>query len=424
MILTPLQQKALDEIDSLVSDFPQGGRIGVIGGVAGTGKSTLIRFLVEEYEGVLVVTPTGKAAVRAREVSGALTKTIHSWLYRVEENPKNGVLNWILKSPHEVSPRPSCGFVIVDEASMVTFSVFRDLFSVCKKLGLHIILVGDFFQLPPVETDQKFAGFSVFNDELPAAFRVTLTEIHRQALDSPIIRATMALRTGQFPADGLSELPFILERDVPTYGAEAASSSGVIICHKNITRSNINRAVRGKLGKSPDNIEKGEPLLVMANNYVVEVYNGETVDILSVPAPINTEPTPVFDAESNSSTYVNFLGCTVNTPMLGKQPVCIADKEVLSTLNGVSSFAVKKSARRLAEDKFGYSVDGVLQGPSYLQANLGYVLTAHKAQGSEFNSGVVVLEPSVRLTTTEGRRWAYTAVSRFKKSVQICWKDV
>ena len=53
--------------------------------------------------------------------------------------------------------------------------------------------------------------------------------------------------------------------------------------------------------------------------------------------------------------------------------------------------------------------------PPFLHANWGYVYTTHKSQGSQWPSAMVVIEPSVRVRTTEGRRWLYTALTRAEK---------
>jgi exodeoxyribonuclease-5 len=421
MKLTDGQQNALDQIRGLQKTSPQGGAIGVVSGAAGTGKTTLIRELVnDEEDGLLVCCPTGKASVRVREASGAKSKTIHSWLYEAKEDPENGTLKWGLREPGKIE-RPRCGYLVIDEASMVTFGVFRDLFRRARDLELNLILIGDGHQLPPVEMDPQLHDFSVFSPDLPAAFRVNLTEIHRQALDSPIIRASMGVRLGQFPGQALAELPIVLESALTRTAAEAYAAEGATICHRNVTRHQLNSAIREYGGRTPDVLDKGEPLLVAANNYLLEVFNGEVVTVLTTPAPINTEPVGVRDANANASCFVNYLEVQVDTPLKGRQVALVADREVFGTLGSVAPFAARKAARRLCEAEFGHNDDGTPAGPPYLQAHLGYVLTTHKAQGSEWTHGVVVIEPTIKLGSADGRRWAYTALTRFKKEVKLCW---
>ena len=422
MQLTSGQQQALDSIQALQKPHPNGGGVGCVSGFAGTGKTSLIKVLVDEHEeDVLVCCPTGKACVRAREAAGARTKTIHSWLYEVDEDEKTGALYWGLKKIDKME-RPRCGFLLVDEASMVTFSVFSDLYARCRDLGLNLILVGDGFQLPPVETDPKLSGFSVFSPEMPAAFKVQLTEIHRQALDSPIIRASMAIRQGQFAGEALSDLPLVLESRLQEEARTAWETEGVTIVHRNITRHQLNNGIRSDMGKGSEQLDKGEPLLVVQNNYPLETFNGETVTNLNQPSPINTEPLAVHDAHTTSSIFVNVIQVQVDTPLKGRQMACVADREVFGTLGTVGAYVVKRAARRLLLDEYGHTDDGDVGGPPFMQANLGYILTCHKSQGSQWSHGIVVIEPSLRLGTNDGRRWAYTALTRMCKQVKICWR--
>jgi len=421
MRLTSGQQLALDSIRGLQKTHPNGGGVGCVSGYAGTGKTSLIKVLADELDDdLLVCCPTGKACVRVREAAEAKSKTIHSWLYEVTEDEKTGALNWGLKQIAKME-RPRCGFLLVDEASMVTHSVFCDLYGRCRDLGLNLVLVGDGFQLPPVETDLKRAGFSVFSPDMPASFKVQLTEIHRQALDSPIIRASMALRQGQFAGEALSDLPLVLESKLQEEARLTFESEGVVIVHRNVTRHALNNGIRADMGKGAAQLEKGEPLLVTQNNYQLETFNGETVTSLTTPTPINASPVAVHDAHTTSSAYVNFLQVQVDTPLKGRQVACVADREVFGTLGTVGAFAVKRAAQRLLLDQYGHTDDGEVAGPPYLQANVGYVLTCHKSQGSSWRHGIVVIEPSLRLGTNDGRRWAYTALTRFEKEARICW---
>ena len=59
--------------------------------------------------------------------------------------------------------------------------------------------------------------------------------------------------------------------------------------------------------------------------------------------------------------------------------------------------------------------------PALLSANLGYCLTAHKAQGSEWPVVVVYIDPGIRTRTIDGRRWLYTAITRAQQQALICY---
>jgi ATP-dependent exoDNAse (exonuclease V) alpha subunit len=424
MNLTAGQETALQCIRDLQANFPEGGGVGVISGYAGTGKTTLIRVIDEECEGgAYVITPTGKASVRVREATGAKSQTIHRWLYQADEDEKTGELKF-KKKPIGSVEIPQCGFVIVDEASMVGFDVFRDLYLYAKHNGLNVILIGDGFQLPPVEMEKAKQAFSVFDPEFPAHFKIQLTEVLRQALDSPIIRVSMGIRTGQWAEDALGDLPKVLPSKLHEEAHRVFEADGASICHRNATRHTINAGIR-TIRQLPDmQVQIGEPLLVTQNNYSYDVYNGEVITALSDPEMINLTPVAVRDRFKNASTYVNYYKVNVLSPTNGKVPAMIADKEVFGQLGDVGPYAVRRSGMDLVNTIYGeveFDKDRITKIPRHLHANLGYTLTAHKSQGSEFGEVLVVMEPSVRLGTIEGRRWAYTAVTRGKRLASVCW---
>lgn len=419
MNLTKGQEEALAAIRDLNSRFPDGGGVASVSGYAGTGKTTMLKVLAEEYPGLTVLTPTGKAGVRVREATGAESSTIHRWMYRVTEDEKTGKLDFVLRDLGDI-PVLVGGFVVVDEASMVGYEVFKNLYKFCKSLNLNLVLVGDGFQLPPVEMDKTKQSFSVFAPEFPAHVKVQLTEVLRQAQDNPIIRAGMGLRTGQWAQEALSGLPVVAWKDLNSEARRVWEEGGFTVCHRNATRNNINRAIRADLGYGDSWLEPGEPLLVTQNNYRIEVYNGEILTLDRPPDPLNQSPVAVRDRFKNASTFVNFWLTEVQTPVLGCKEIVLADKEVFGTLGDVGAHVVSREAKGFIKWKFDNRNQD--DRPAFLHANLGYCLTAHKAQGSEAPEVLVVLESSIRLGSDEGRRWAYTALTRGQRVASICWE--
>lgn len=423
MNLTAGQTDALAKVAELQKTKPDGGGIGIVSGYAGTGKTTLLRVLQNEHEEeFLVVTPTGKAAVRVREATGARAITIHRWLYEVKEDEDTGQLEGGLK-PLEKVERPRCGFLVCDEASMVTSKVFHDLKNYCKAMELNLILVGDSFQLPPVEMDQTLKEFTVFDPAIPADFRVNLTEILRQALDSPIIRASMEIRTGRWVEEALGMLPAVSAKDLYPAANTVFEKGGATICHRNATRHLINAGVRQVRGLAEGVLKQGEPLMVTQNNYDLELYNGEITDVGAEPTLRNLYPLAVVDRFRNANCTVSLYETTVKSPVLGPGQAIVADKEVFGALGDVGAHCVRREAvfRGYARPTKG-GTEETMQRPAYLSANLGYAATAHKSQGSEYSDVLVVLEDSLRLNSLDGKRWCYVAVTRAKKNIAICWK--
>ena len=112
----------------------------VIAGHAGVGKTSLIKILSSSVGIPLVLTPTGKAAVRVTEATGLDACTVHRWLYKPVE--VNGGLKFVRRQMIDIIP-PKSKLVVIDEASMVNSKMWADVRDVCKFHGLTVVLVGD-----------------------------------------------------------------------------------------------------------------------------------------------------------------------------------------------------------------------------------------------------------------------------------------
>lgn len=412
MNLTKGQEEALVAIRDLKKAFQEGGGIGVISGYAGTGKTTLIKVIAQENPKQFVLTPTGKAAVRVREAAGVRAMTIHRWLYEPIEDKETGEFTFKLREEVELPPS---SLLIIDEASMVSYNVFKDLYSLAKEHQLNIVFIGDGFQLPPVEFETAKQDFSVLSEVFPSDFRIHLTEVLRQALDSPIIQVSMRLREGDmFALEGLGSIP---HADLEVVAAQIWEDSGATVVHRNQTRHQINNGLRKRFGFPVDQLQKREPLLVVKNNYMLDIYNGEIVTVQSSPQSLEGA-VAVADRYKNASIFSDYLLADIENAQ-----IVFSDVEVFGKLNDVRQGPIRKTGNRIIDRHYPREEDddSIDLRPRFLHANLGYALTAHKAQGSEFADVLVVIEPSVRLHHLEGRRWAYTAVTRGKKRVRLCY---
>ena len=390
--------------------------------------NTQVLRAITESEDITVLTPTGKAASRVKEVAPtANAMTIHRWLYEIVEDPDTGKLLTTLKS--EVTlPENRC--IFIDEASMVTFKMARDLYTVCKTHGLNLVFMGDSFQLPPVEMNEELRNFSVLSSDFPAHYRVDMTEIVRQALDSPIIRVSMEVRDMRSSLAGLSSLPCFSVDKLPEEGAKTFDNGGFVICHKNVTRHTLNNSVRKQLGYG-EKLKRGEPLMVLFNNYDVDLFNGEIVSVLTEPQLLGTKPVPVRDRYINETMNMWYYETAVDSPQ-GRVKVLYSDAEVFGTSGKINTKAIRKAGqdysrslmiadRKQEESPISYQELKDIKGLPVLNANLGYVSTAHKSQGQEAPEVIVFIEDSIRMHTQDGRRWLYSALTRAKQSLKICW---
>lgn len=405
MELTKGQAEGLEMIRRIASnDGPI--KIGVLAGYAGTGKTTMLKVVCEELGTPIIVAPTGKAALRVREATGATAQTIHRWMYAVRENGETGELSWELKIPDEIETGEA-GVLVIEEASMVNSDLWEDVYETCKILQLNIIIVGDPFQLPPVANKPDEEEFNLLAENFMYDERVVLTEVLRQALESPIIRASMMVRNGD-SVRAIFELPRIKIGDLVSESGRITSGGGVVICHTNDTRNKLNLAVR-QARNLPMEIQKDEPLLVLQNNYQYNRFNGEIVRFDSWEQ--DKEPKgnhEVKDKYRKQSAFTRFGVASIDS---GSHLAVLAEAQVFGMMpdKKIGSSQIAKVARWvMGKDQ------------SLLSCNFGYAMTAHKAQGSEWNEVLVVMEGTVRQNTLDGQRWTYTAMTRAKDRLSLC----
>ena len=401
--LTDGQNQALEAIDRLKARFPVGGGVLVVNGYAGTGKTSLIRTMGAQAGNILVLAPTGKAAVRVKEAALVRASTIHRWLYTATEDKSTGEVLFTRASLLDIE-HPGFHSIIVDEASMLSADVWTDLYEAALALELNVILIGDEFQLPPVDDTDNF---SVFSPDFEADERVNLTQVLRQALDNPVLRAANAIREGVGYTKELSSLPLIMKDNVIEACVDAWSNGEPIICHKNETRHLINDSIRSSVGRVLP-VEDGEPLLVVKNNYKLNIFNGEIFEIKHVKNCLGG--TNIKNKWMSSACYVEFS----LVELTNGDECIIAHQQLNERTEKIGHKSLEGAAKKLLK---GIGRSDV----PFVHANYGYAISCHRSQGSEWKSGLVLMESSIRLNTLSGRKWAYTALSRFKDSVKICW---
>lgn len=400
------QSAALAAVDTLMARNACG--LLTIVGYAGVGKTTMLRMIGAKYKNPIVVTPTGKAALRVQEASGLPARTIHRWIYKSTTDPKTGKLRFEKRvADVEIPP---CRLVLIDEASMVSADLWADIWRVAKMHDLRIVAVGDGFQLPPVQEKDKPA-FSLLDPafvESLGGTRVELTEVLRQAADSPVVRASMMLREGM-GIKALGELPRVDREDLILVCAETRKVGGIVIAATNNVRFRVNAGMRENLGMADFWPHPMEPFLVLRNNYDAGFYNGEQVSFTGW----KTQPdvaTPVQDRYTGVKADVFF-----GEAIIDSQPCIICVNQLHGGLD-IGGYTLSIAAELWARQHNCWHGEKLTP---FLEVNFGYCYTAHKSQGSEWPYAVVLLEPNVKLDTEDGKRWAYTAVTRAKTAAAI-----
>ncbi len=340
-------------------------------GYAGTGKTTVIKVFSQEHGKIQIITPTGRAALRVRQATGLDASTIHRWLYKPKENEKTGAVSFVRREANDIAV-PQSRIILIDEASMVGPDLWKDIIAVCQQMDLKLVCVGDGFQLPPVQAPNA-PPFSILTPEFAAqlgAERVELTEVLRQAQDSPIIRASMSLRAG-WGMQALTELRRFESSTLAQFIVSTHQHGGVTICHRNVTRMQINAAVRMMLGIRDEMPQKGEPLVVLKNCYEAGVVNGEAVAFDGWEAGLGPEIYErVYDRYKGVEEQARFGATRIG----GNTQVVMALEELHGRLQS-SPRAVEIAGSKWARLNNLYASDTL--APT-VHCNFGYAWTAHK----------------------------------------------
>jgi exodeoxyribonuclease-5 len=368
IVLTDEQNSAQDRIVDWVLNQPDKQEF-ELGGYAGTGKTTLMKFLrarlTEEDVSTQVAAFTGKAC-NVLQRKGIHASTLHSIMYVPHTDPKTHEMTFELRPPETLE----CDLMIVDEASMVSTELYKDL----KTFGVKILWVGDPGQLEPVGD----------NPHLMVKPDFTLSTIHRQALESPIITLATDIRTGGIIDRAKHPRPGELDiRSKTGMKADMLLMHDQIICAKNKTREYLNNLMRQAHGYSdqPNRIMVGEKLICLHNNLKLGVFNGMIFFVDAITEEDGNDWYVTMHTE-DGQTYQNFP--------LWKRPF-------LEELPKQNVYIPKAAC----------------------WCTYAYAVTCHKSQGSEWDK-VMVFDEWMPPTVWDMKRWRYTAVTRAAKYLTFC----
>ena len=394
MILTKKQEEGLK---IAVDRYKANEAWTCIAGYAGTGKSTLIKFIIAalgvnpDLE-VCYVAFTGKAATVLRQKGCQNATTAHKLLYKAQPMP-NGTYKFIPKDVLE-----DYKVIVVDEVSMLP----KEMWNLLISHGVYVLATGDPGQLPPIDKESD-------NHVLDNA-HVFLDEIMRQAQDSEIIRLSMWVREGKpltsFPCKN-EQVLIVNQNEVVSGMYEWADQ---ILCATNKTRNNINNFVRSERGFGEEP-EVGDKVISLRNHWDYFSNNGDWVltngsigtikeyrnEFFYVPKYIYSNPIEYMftdieleDGDGFDYVPIDYKGLKTGEP----------------TLSGKQAFMLnKRKDCPSAPYDFAYA----------------YAITTHKAQGSEWNK-ILIFEEGYPYESEEHKRWLYTAITRAKEKVVIVRK--
>lgn len=359
----------------------------------------------------------GKLAEEGREAPWEHeVRAERSLLRRIEEARRDSQPAFTLASEESDLADPDVGGIVVDEVSMVDEDLGRDL----ESFGKKILVLGDPFQLPPV-----FGG-GYFTDCEP---NVLLTEVHRHAADSGVLRLATAIRqspgaamrslASQFSMRGTCDDVRIMMRasaDKDEIALEAMSV-GQVLVGRNATRHATGARHRELLGRRSPLPERGERLMCLRNVRGEPLLNGSQWIVTSDGVLGAHESRDDLLADMLEDEGVTSSGQTPGSDdSIGWLSLKSEDDPAQTWegnvwlhhfLRDAASGRDEESLRRL--------------GPGRLQyPELGYgdVVTVHKSQGSQWSS-VMLIDESRAMRGIDPRRWLYTGVTRARERVVV-----
>ncbi len=362
---SPQQDKALRVVSDWVKD-QNSPQVFYLGGFAGTGKTTLAKYLAESTSfGVCFAAFTGKAAMVMRSKGCAGASTIHSLIYKAYVDKKTSEVEYYLNPD---SAAATSNLIIIDECSMVDSKLGKDLLS----FGTKVLVIGDPFQLPPVSS----AGFFTNGDP-----DILLTEVHRHAKDNPVFRLSMDVREGR-------RLQYGQHGDSKIIKRSALADEELLLCDQvivgaNSTRMAYNHKMRALRHQPPNDMPVvGEKLICLHNNSKKGLLNGGMWKVVRTGQP-----------GTNVNMTVESLD-EVGAPRVG--------------VNVPSGFFGANAAKFKVPPMMKYKVD---------EFTYGHAITCHKSQGSQWSDTVVFDESD--MFREDSCRWLYTAITRASKKMTL-----
>ncbi|AQQ52932.1 SF1B family DNA helicase RecD2 [Planococcus lenghuensis] len=367
----------------------------VLTGGPGTGKTTVVRGLVEVYAElhglsldpkeyakkkepfpIILAAPTGRAAKRLNESTGLPAMTIHR------------LLGFTGQEKEEETEREIEGkLIIIDEVSMVDTWLAHQLLKALPD-DVQLILVGDQDQLPPVGPGQVLRDL-LDSKAVPV---IELKEIYRQAEGSSIVTLAHQMKQGQFPQDILNKTG---DRSFIRAGTEQIPSVVEAVVKNAITKGHSIRDIQvlAPMYRGPAGIDA-------LNKLIQELVNGNP------------------DGSRKELTFGDI------TYRIGDKVLQLVNQPESQVFNGdmgevIAIFKAKENVEK--QDLLVVSFDGIevtYQRSDLNQLTLAYCCSIHKAQGSEFP---IVVMPVVRSYMKMLRRnLLYTGITRSKNFLILC----
>lgn len=475
--LTSDQQSALAKLQAFINDSEK--QVFILKGAAGSGKTTLIRELIQLLKKqdlkFQLMAPTGRAAKILREKTG-FGSTIHRGIYNFDRLESKEIDNSdeAKKTFHYYFPlqiQTDGRIIIVDEASMISdVKIQHELFSFGSGQLLSdliayanfsagsskLIFIGDEFQLPPVTDNHSKALTEEYFKEKDCKVDTAILEtIHRQLSDSEILQNANNIRDLlKMPLNQRTHFSIKTQNQVQAIEPELIASdyvshfpmpevgNGVVISYSNAIAFEYNKSIREKLFPDNDSIIPGDVVMICNNNYSsygTELYNGDMAKIVESSSETEVRIVPVYIDGIKKNISLTFRDVTIRLPHYDGDIKCKIIDSLLNsterdlTVHEMKALYIDFCIRFNDEQKWNKENDKPtfregsevfkekLKNDPYFNAlkiKYGYAVTCHKSQGGEWDTVYVDYSGRIGLFD-DALRWCYTATTRAKEKLIV-----
>ncbi len=434
--MTTLSPKQSEAVTGCTKRIKDGERVTILDGFAGTGKSTMLPYIIDDLgfdpASVAYMAPTGKAAKVMRQKLRTVyptvtTSTIHSAIYRAKPAPvgqlegelfthqcdlqayreqggddpakiehhrkaimrlemeldnvyRDDKLHFNLNVDSAIS---LASLIVMDERSMANTQIADDL----MYFGVPILAIGDPGQLPPVEGDIGFGKKAHF----------FLEEIHRQAADNPIIHvATLARQGKEIPIGKYGDTVEVMRSRDYQHDYQADNQPKVLV-GMNKTRWKITQMIRAERGIIEDELhilgpQPAEPLIICKN-------------LREFPQLVNGT-----ECIATSQGILEKGRTVMKMSFEDDDGVAYNDKNVFQGL--FEEHYSKVPGQYSSDKRMAYKAK-----KSAIQADWAWAITVHKSQGSQYDH--VVLKDESGVFRQDADKHLYTGITRAAETLKI-----
>ena len=360
---------------------------------SGTGKSTLVRFVIEALdipvEDIRYVAFTGKASEVLRKKGNSNAITAHKLLYQAKQK-KDGTYFFEPRKGLEGSPQ----IIVVDEVSMLP----KDMWDLLCYYPVYILALGDPFQLPPVLASQE--------NHILDHPHIFLDEIMRQAAENDIIQVSMKIRNQE-------KLKPYQGKDIQIFKKEDLCDGMLWWADQILTATNLQRHSINLNMKNGSNMPvEGDKVICLQNNWNL----------------LSEQENPIVNGTIGYLENLRLKEYSYRTKSFWIPHIRVLKADVRTDDGDIySNVPIDYKALLTGEKALTAKQEYAVRHTKYdnpplpIEFNYGYGITTHRAQGSEWGK-VLVLEENFPFDKVEHARWLYTAITRASEKATLILK--